>query len=392
MTIVSGGRHRAAPRRRSCAASYRDDVSHRDGHNVANSPLAGKPAPKSLLIDPARLEREYYARKPDMDVASERVSFGTSGHRGSPLDGIVHRGAHPRDHAGDLRVPRGAGHRRAALHGQGHARPLRPGRSARRSKCWPPTASRRIIQRDDGFTPTPVISHAILAHNRGRRERLADGIVITPSHNPPEDGGFKYNPPNGGPADTDVTRGSRTRANELLRDGQRGRQAASAYAAALQARRPRICEDFVAPYVDDLRNVIDMDAIRDAGLKLGVDPLGGAAVHYWEPINATLRARHRRRELRRRSDLLLHDRRSRRQDPHGLLQPVRDGAPRRPQGPLSRRVRQRPRRRPARHRHAAAGLMNPNHYLAVAIRYLLTHRPHWPARCRGRQDAGQRAA
>src|SRR5262249_34455301 len=140
-----------------------------------------------------------------------------------------------------------------------------------------------IIQRDDGVTPTPVISRAILVYNRGRKQHRADGIVITPSHNPPEDGGFKYNPVHGGPADTDVTRWVQDRANELLRGGNAGGKGVP-FAAAIKAGATHE-EDFVLPYVDDLRDVIDMDAIRAAGRKLGVDPLGGAAVHYWAPIN-----------------------------------------------------------------------------------------------------------
>ena len=248
------------------------------------SPLAGKPAPKSLLIDLAGLERDYYERRPDLADPAQLVSFGTSGHRGSPLRRLVHRGAHPGHHPGHLRVPARPGHRRPAVHGQGHARRLRRRPSAPPSRCWPPTASRRSIQRDDGVTPTPVISRAILVHNRGRQAHLADGIVITPSHNPPEDGGFKYNPPDGGPADTDVTRWIQDRANELLRAGNAGVKRVP-LAAAMQAATTRQ-EDCVMPYVEDLRNVIDMEAIRAAGLKLGVDPLGGAAVHYWEPINA----------------------------------------------------------------------------------------------------------
>jgi phosphoglucomutase len=141
-----------------------------------------------------------------------------------------------------------------------------------------------FIQRDDGVTPTPVISHAILVYNRGRKEHLADGIVITPSHNPPEDGGFKYNPPNGGPADTDVTRWVQDRANELLRKGNAGVKCVP-FTAAIKAPGTHQ-EDYVMPYVEDLRSVVDLDAIRAAGLKLGVDPLGGAALPYWEPINS----------------------------------------------------------------------------------------------------------
>jgi phosphoglucomutase len=141
-----------------------------------------------------------------------------------------------------------------------------------------------VIQPDDGVTPTPVISRAILVYNRGRAERLADGIVVTPSHNPPEDGGFKYNPTNGGPADTDVTHWVEDRANDLLRNGNTSVKRVG-FTSALNADTTHR-EDFVLPYVNDLRNVIDMEAIRAAGLKLGVDPLGGAAVHYWEPIAA----------------------------------------------------------------------------------------------------------
>ena len=143
-----------------------------------------------------------------------------------------------------------------------------------------------VIQQNDGVTPTPVISRAILVHNRGRSERLADGIIITPSHNPPEDGGFKYNPTHGGPADIDVTRWIEKRANEISRNRNSGVQRVE-FAAALRADTTRQ-EDFVLPYVTDLSNVVDMDAIRVAGLKLAVDPLGGAAVHYWEPINTVI--------------------------------------------------------------------------------------------------------
>src|SRR5947207_5990915 len=140
-----------------------------------------------------------------------------------------------------------------------------------------------VIQQADGVTPTPVISRAILVYNRNRKEHLADGIVITPSHNPPADGGFKYNPPNGGPADTNVTRWVERRANELLREGTEIKRVP--FEAAIKANTTHQ-EDFVLPYVEDLRNVIDLDAIRSAGLKLGVDPLGGAAEPYWEPINS----------------------------------------------------------------------------------------------------------
>ena len=186
-----------------------------------------------------------------------------------------------------------------------------------------------IIQRDDGVTPTPVISRAILVYNRGRKDHLADGIVITPSHNPPEDGGFKYNPPNGGPADTDVTSWIQNRANDLLRGGNTGVKRVP-FDTAIKAATTHQ-EDFILPYVDDLRNVIDMDAIRGAHLKLGVDPLGGASLPYWEPINAVYGLDIAVVNPSHRPDLLVHDGRSRRQDPHGLLQPVRHGAPGRPE-------------------------------------------------------------
>ena len=199
-----------------------------------------------------------------------------------------------------------------------------PGRlSAPHWRCWPANNVETIIQRDDGFTPTPVISRAILVYNRNRKEHLADGIVITPSHNPPADGGFKYNPPNGGPADTDVTRWVERRANELLRNGTGIKRVP--FAAAIKADTTHQ-EDFVVPYVEDLKNVIDMDAIRNAGLKLGVDPLGGAAEPYWEPINSIYHLDIHCRELNNRSYFLVHDCRPRWPNTHGPIESVCDGA------------------------------------------------------------------
>src|SRR5262249_25123857 len=235
-----------------------------------------------------------------------------------------------------------------------------------------------IIQRDDGVTPTPVISRTILVYNGGRKEHLADGIVITPSHNPPEDGGFKYNPTNGGPADTEVTNWVQDRANELLRSGNRGVKRLP-FGRAIKAGTTRQ-EDFVLPYVNDLRNVIDTDAIRSAGLKLGVDPLGGAAGHYWGPINEIYG--------------LNIDVVNPKVDPTFSFMTVdHDGKIRMDcSSPyaMARLVGLRDKYRvafandPDSDRHGivtpSAGLMNPNHYLAVAIRYLLTHRPHWPAK------------
>jgi len=230
----------------------------------------------------AALEREYLERWPDMSDADQRVSFGTSGHRGSPL-----RGTFTEAHIlaitqaiCDYRRNQGTTARST------WAKTLTrfPGPAQRTAlEVLAANGVETIIQRDDGVTPTPVISRAILVYNRKRTKRLADGIVITPSHNPPEDGGFKYNPTNGGPADTDVTKWVEDRANELLLAGNAGVSRVPLTTAIKAATRHQ--EDFVLPYVNDLRNVVDMDVIRSAGLKMGVDPLGGAAVHYWGPIN-----------------------------------------------------------------------------------------------------------
>ena len=344
---------------------------------MAVSPLAGKPAPKAMLVDVARLVREYYSRPPDVSDPTQLVSFGTSGHRGSALRGSFNE-------AHILAITQAiCDYRR----GQGIDGPLYMGKDthalsgpAQQTALEVLAANgvETVIQNADGVTPTPVISWRILVENRGRTEHLADGIVVTPSHNPPEDGGFKYNPPNGGPADTDVTGWIQDRANALLRDGNAGVRRVS-FDAAIRAGTTRE-EDFVLPYVRDLGNVVDMEVIRAAGLALAVDPLGGAARPYWEPINAV----------------------------HGLdiavVNPVidptfsfmtvdHDGKIRMDcSSPyaMARLVGLKDRYRvafandPDADRHGivtpSAGLMNPNHYLAVAIRYLLGHRPQWPAR------------
>jgi phosphoglucomutase len=340
------------------------------------SPLAGKPAPKELLVDVARLEKEYFERRPDLDDPNQLVSFGTSGHRGSPLRGTFNE-------AHILAITQAICEYR---HQRGIDGPLYMGKDthavsepAQRTALEVLAANNveTIIQQNDGITPTPVISRAILVYNRGRKQKdhLADGIVITPSHNPPEDGGFKYNPPNGGPADTDVTLWVENRANELLRASNAGVKRIP-FAKAIRSATTHQ-EDFVLPYVRDLKNVVDMDAIRDAHLELGVDPLGGASLPYWEPINSIYGL-----------DIVVtnpiidptfsfmtvdHDGKIRMDcsspyamarlvglkdqyqlafgndtdaDRHGIVTPT-------------------------------AGLMNPNHYLAVAIEYLLTHRPEW---------------
>ncbi|HYN09755.1 MAG TPA: phosphoglucomutase (alpha-D-glucose-1,6-bisphosphate-dependent) [Vicinamibacterales bacterium] len=341
------------------------------------SPLAGLPAPTELLIDVARLEREYFDRRPDLSDPSQIVSFGTSGHRGSPR-----RGTFTEAHI--LAITQAiCDYRRGA----GTDGPLYMGKDthalsgpAQRTALEVLAANNveTVIQRDDGVTPTPVISRAILVYNRGRKTHLADGIVITPSHNPPEDGGFKYNPPNGGPADTEVTRWVENRANELLRGNNIGVKRVP-FAAAIKASSTHQ-EDFVLPYVRDLRNVVDVDAIRAAGLKLGVDPLGGAARSYWEPINTEYGL-----EITVVNPAI---------DPTFSFMTVdHDGVIRMDcSSPyaMARLVRLKDEYRvafandPDADRHGivtpSTGLMNPNHYLAVAIRYLLTHRPMWPAR------------
>jgi len=234
-----------------------------------------------------------------------------------------------------------------------------------------------LIQPDDGVTPTPVISRAIIVHNHGRKAGLADGIVVTPSHNPPEDGGFKYNPTNGGPADTDVTRWVQDRANELLREKNVGVKRLP-FATANKAATTH-AEDFILPYVNDLRNVVDMKAIRAAGLKLGVDPLGGAALPYWEPINSIYRLNitvvNPKLDPQFAFMTVDHDGQIRMDcsSPYAMASLVS----------LKDRYRVAFANDPDSDRYGivtpSAGLMNPNHYLAVAIGYLLTHRPHWPS-------------
>src|SRR5215471_15775085 len=245
------------------------------------SPLAGKPAPKEMLIDSARLLREYYDCKPNVSNPDQAVKFGTSGHRGSSLSGSF-------TEAHILAITHAICEYRAS---RGIDGPLYMGKDthalsdpAQKTALEVLAANgiETIIQRENGVTPTPAISRAILDYNHGRKDHLGDGIVITPSHNPPEDGGFKYNPPNGGPADTDVTKWVEDRANALLRSGN---TQVKRLADALKASTTHQ-EDLVLPYVNDLKNVIDMDAIRGAKLKLAVDPLGGASLPYWEPINA----------------------------------------------------------------------------------------------------------
>jgi phosphoglucomutase len=234
----------------------------------ALSPLAGKPAPKELLIDVGQLGRAYFEREPDVSDRSQLVAFGTSGHRGSPLHGAFNE-------AHILAITQAISDYRQ---GQGIDGPLYMGKDthavsapAQRTALEVLAANgvETIIQENDGVTPTPVISRAILAYNRNRKEHFADGIVITPSHNPPEDGGYKYNPSNGGPADTDVTGWVQNRANDLLRAGNKGVKHVP-FEKAIRAATTHQ-EDFILPYVRDLTNVVDMDVIRGAKLKLAAE-------------------------------------------------------------------------------------------------------------------------
>jgi phosphoglucomutase len=340
------------------------------------SPLAGRPAPAEMLIDVAALERAYHDTRTDLADPAQRVAFGTSGHRGTPKNGTF-------TEAHILAISQAICEYRQS---RGIDGPLFLGKdthalsdAAQRTALEVLAANgvEAVVQRDNGFTPTPVISRAILVHNRGRRDHLADGIVITPSHNPPEDGGFKYNPPNGGPADTDITSWVQDRANVHLREGNVGVRRVQ-FAAAMNAPTTHV-QDFARPYIDDLRNVIDMDAIRSANLKLGVDPLGGASVFYWGEIADTYHL-----------DLTVVNTTV---DPTFGFMPVdHDGKIRMDcSSPyamaglvgLKDRFRVAFANDPDADRHGivtpSVGLMNPNHYLAVAIRYLLGYRPNWPA-------------
>jgi phosphoglucomutase len=343
---------------------------------MANHPLAGQPAPESALIDVSALERAYHANRPDPADRRQQVSFGTSGHRGSSLDNTFteshilaitqaicdYRQAHGID--GPLYMGKDT-----------HALSEPAQRTA--LEVLAARGVETIVQRDDGVTPTPVISHAILSYNSGRTTGRCDGIVITPSHNPPRDGGFKYNPPHGGPADSDVTSWIEDRANSLLRSGIASIKRVP-FAAAIRASTTMEV-DFVEPYVADLASVIDMKAIRAANLKIGVDPLGGAAVHYWQPIadryDLNITVTNPAIDPTFRFMTLDHDGEIRMDcsSPFAMASLVK----------LKDRFDVAFGNDPDSDRHGivtrSTGLMNPNHYLAVAIRYLLTHRDHWPA-------------
>jgi phosphoglucomutase len=335
-------------------------------------PLAGKSAPPELLINVEKLTAAYYDRQPDPENPEQLVSFGTSGHRGSSEDGSFNE-LHIRA------VTQAICEYRAKA---GITGPLFLGKDthavsgpAERTALEVLAANGVEVMLQDRFTPTPAISHAILTHNRGKTSRLADGIVVTPSHNPPRDGGFKYNPPHGGPADTDVTDGVQARANSLIKAKGNGIKHRP-YEVALKAPTTHR-HDFLSAYVADLSNVVDLDAIRSTRLSLGADPLGGASVDYWERIadehdlditvvnpktDPTFSFMSVDHDGKIRMDCSspyamanLLELRSKYQvafgndpdaDRHGIVTP-------------------------------GAGLLNPNHYLAVAIQYLLTHRKGW---------------
>ena len=244
-------------------------------------PLAGEVAPKSMLANIPRLVSAYYTHRPDVSDPTQQVAFGTSGHRGSSLKNSFNQ-----DHI--LAISQALCEYRTSQHIDGplfmgmdtHA--LSEPALASALEVFAAAGVTVMIPKDLGYTPTPVISHAIWTANQNRRQGLADGVVITPSHNPPEDGGFKYNPPHGGPAGDDITQGFAERANELLCN-ELDHVIRLPFDKALQASTT-LEYDYISPYVADLANVVDMEMLAAAGLKLGVDPLGGAAVHYWAPI------------------------------------------------------------------------------------------------------------
>jgi len=342
---------------------------------MALSPLAGRPAPAEMLIDIDRLVKEYYARHPDTSDPQQLVHFGTSGHRGTPEEGTFTE-AHILaisqaicDYRASKRISGSLfmGKDTHAVSGPAQGTAL---------EVLAANGVETMIQPGDGFTPTPVVSHAILCYNRGRKEWLADGIVITPSHNPPRDGGFKYNPPHGGPADTYVTKWIEERANSLLRTGNRDVRRMP-YESARKVATTHFY-DFMMPYVKDLANVIDIDCIRSADIRMGVDPLGGASVHYWEPIKATygldITVVNSRVDPRFSFMTVDHDGKIRMDcsSPYAMASLVG----------LKDRFAIAFGNDTDADRHGivtrSMGLMNPNHYLAVAIHYLLTHRPGWP--------------
>ncbi len=340
---------------------------------MAANPRAGQPALPEDLIDVSHLVTAYYTIQPDPDDIAQQVAFGTSGHRGSSLDGAFNE-------AHILATTQAIAEYRAA---QGTSGPLFIGRDTHglSEPAWVSALEvlaandvAVLIDSADRYTPTPALSHAILSYNRGRTSGLSDGIVVTPSHNPPRDGGFKYNPPNGGPADTDATGAIAKRANEILRGGLADVKRVPLATALSKAQR----HDYLDAYVSDLPNVVDIHAIRAEGVRIGADPLGGASVDYWAAIGE----RHNL-ELTVVNPLVDATWRFMTLDTDGKIR-MDCSSP----NAMASLIANRERYQIATgndadaDRHGIvtpdAGLMNPNHYLAVAIDYLYTHRPDWP--------------
>src|SRR5512136_1529081 len=341
---------------------------------MALHPLAGKPAPYDMLVNVPRLISAYYPGEPDPADPAQRVAFGTSGHRGSSFRGSFNEG-----HI--LAISQAICEFRQA---QGITGPLFIGMDphalsepalATAVEVFAGNGQEIMIDAGAGNTPTPVISHAILSYNRGRTTGLADGVVITPSHNPPDDGRFKYNPPAGGPADTTTTKAMQTRANEILKNESREVKRIS-LASAMKAETTHLY-DYITPYVSDLRNVVDIPAIKSSGLKIGVDPMGGASVGFWQPIA----------EMYGLNIEVVNPR----VDPtFGFMTVDKDGKIRMDcSSPyaMASLIGLKDRFDVAfgndsdSDRHGivtrSSGLLNPNHYLSVAIWYLFGHRPGW---------------
>ena len=342
------------------------------------SPLAGKTIEPSMLVNVPQLVTAYFTGKPDPTIPSQRVAFGTSGHRGSAFDNAFNE-------AHILAISQAICHQRSR---SGITGPLFIGIDTH-ALSEPALASALevfagnevdvMIDERGGYTPTPVVSHAILSYNKNRRSGLADGIVITPSHNPPEDGGFKYNPPNGGPADTNVTTRIERAANALLEMNFDGLRRVSYERARKSPHVHR--HDYTGSYVADLENVVDMETIRSAGVKIGIDPLGGASVHFWQPIIETYGI-----DATVLNDAIDPTFRFMTADWDGKIR-MDCSSP----YAMARLVGLRDKFDVAfandtdADRHGivtrSSGLMNPNHYLATAISYLFTNRPDWGSSC-----------
>jgi len=341
------------------------------------SPLAGKPAPPSMLVNVARLVSAYYTERPDPSVREQRVSFGTSGHRGSSFRCAFNE-AHILAVSQAICLYRRQRQITGPLFLGKDTHALSEPAFVTALEVLAANGTEVMIDREGGYTPTPVISHAILSYNRGRKTGLADGIVITPSHNPPEDGGFKYNPPHGGPADTDTTVRIEEVANGFLADRLRGVERIPVGKARSAPTTHR--HDYTGSYVMDLESVVDMEAIRGSGLRLGVDPLGGSGVAYWGPIaerygidvevvndavDPTFRFMTLDWDGKIRMDC---------SSPHAMAKLIA----------LKDRFDVAFANDTDNDRHGivvrSTGLLNPNHYLAASVSYLFTSRPKWPQR------------